>query len=725
MHHKSAAVPLNNSHALRYASDRYQTFPPQSRHGTTHTGTGQFILSPNQQDLNGSDENDSLDMNDYVVEHPYFNPARLRRILAYDGDDLVRAGSHNDEIWGGRGNDILAGGGGDDMLYGQDGDDRLFGGTGNDQLRGGSGNDILLGDQGHDQLWGGSGNDELQGNQGDDHLHGESGNDRLYGDDGNDRLYGGSGDDLLIGGAGDDYLDGGRGADIMRGGQGNDTYVVDQYKDEIIEQPCEGYDTVISSISYLLDANVEALILQEGRRINGHGNSLDNRLVGNSRHNILDGGTGADTMIGGAGNDTYYVDDINDKVIERDGEGRDTVKARVSYILPANLENLNLQDFSKGQRGMTVDANIRVYGYPTACELDYEQGNAVAGYKGTCALTAIANLSTQAGRPLSEEQVVQRAVAYQWALSDPGLDDQRRGSSNYQGQQALLKSFGIRNGIVRGYSEQKLTRLIKDGHGVLLSVNAGKLWNNPEYLADGGINHVVTLTGIACDARSGVVEGFYIADSGRGKVSDMMRYVPTTELRRCADVAGGYAIYSTEPVKLWNENINATGNAMNNTLIGNRGNNVLTGGKGNDKLIGGVGNDTYVFSRGDGCDTIIDHDATRGNMDVLKLVDLKQKNLWFGRVGNDLKIRVKASQDQILVKNWYVPGRSGMDNQIEQIQTADGLTLYNRDVDQLVQAMAAFSPPAAGQAQWSPENNSNAQILLGGSVSERVHDLTA
>lgn len=720
MPHQSNTAPLHNQQALRYTSDKARTSTSPVRPGTARTGWRQFTLSPDQQSLYGSDGNDRLDMNEYVFAHPYFNPALLRRILAYDGDDLVRGGNRNDEIWGGDGHDILTGGDGDDMLYGQDGDDRLhgdngndtlFGGTGNDQLWGGAGNDILLGNDGNDRLWGGAGNDELQGNQGDDQLYGDSGNDRLYGDDGNDRLYGGSGDDRLFGDAGDDYLNGGKGADFMRGGVGNDTYVIDQYQDEIIEQPGEGYDTVISSVSYLLDANVEALVLREGFRINGHGNHLDNRLEGNSRHNILDGGTGADTMIGGAGNDTYYVDNVNDKVIEQAGEGRDTVKSRVSYTLSANVENLNLLDFSKGQRGMMP--NMQVYGYPGACELDYEQGNAVDGYKGTCALTAIANLSTQAGWPLSEEQVVRRAIAYQWARSDPGLDDQRRGSSNYQGQQALLKSFGIRNDMIAGYSEQKMTRLIKDGHGVLLSVNAGKLWDNPEYLDDGGINHVVTLTGVACDARSGVVDGFYIADSGRGKVSDMMRYVPVTELRRCADVAGGYVIYSTEPIKLWNENIDATGNAMNNTLLGNRGNNILAGGKGNDRLTGGAGDDTYVFSRGDGRDTIIDHDATRGNTDVLKLLDLKQKNLWFERVDNDLQIRVKASQDQILIKNWYVPGRSGTDNQIEQIRTADGLTLYNTDVDQLVQAMAAFAPPAAGQIRAGSDNRDYAQVLLG------------
>jgi serralysin len=43
------------------------------------------------------------------------------------------------------------------------------------------------------------------------------------------------------------------------------------------------------------------------------------------------------------------------------------------------------------------------------------------------------------------------------------------------------------------------------------------------------------------------------------------------------------------------ENVNATGNSLDNVLIGNRGNNTLQGGGGNDRLIGDYGNDTAVF----------------------------------------------------------------------------------------------------------------------------------
>jgi Ca2+-binding RTX toxin-like protein len=59
-------------------------------------------------------------------------------------------------------------------------------------------------------------------------------------------------------------------------------------------------------------------------------------------------------------------------------------------------------------------------------------------------------------------------------------------------------------------------------------------------------------------------------------------------------------------------NINGTGNSLNNTIIGNSGNNILTGGEGNDYLVGGAGNDN--LNGGAGNDTLRG-DAGNDNID--------------------------------------------------------------------------------------------------------------
>lgn len=72
------------------------------------------------------------------------------------------------------------------------------------------------------------------------------------------------------------------------------------------------------------------------------GNTLNNVLVGNAGNDMLAGWSGADTMLGDTGNDTYLVENAGDVVFEKASEGTDTVSSRLTYILPANVENLIL-----------------------------------------------------------------------------------------------------------------------------------------------------------------------------------------------------------------------------------------------------------------------------------------------------------------------------------------------------------------------------------------------
>jgi RTX calcium-binding nonapeptide repeat (4 copies) len=111
---------------------------------------------------------------------------------------------------------------------------------------------------------------EFVGTPGPDTFSGTRADDNIAGLAGNDYLIGDAGDDTLDGGSGDDRIDGGAGADMMFGGDGND---------------------------------------------------------------VLFGGPGADRMEGGPGNDTYFVDNGDDLVIERPGEGRDVVYSSVDYTL--------------------------------------------------------------------------------------------------------------------------------------------------------------------------------------------------------------------------------------------------------------------------------------------------------------------------------------------------------------------------------------------------------
>ncbi len=114
---------------------------------------------------------------------------------------------------------------------------------------------------------------------------------------------------------GDDLYDG-RGGTVtgeVRGGAGNDRYVVSAPGLVMVEKVGAGKDTVYSSVSITLAANLEGLILQGSSGLRGTGNASGNQLAGSSGgdrlfgmggRDDLRGGGGADTLTGGLGRDT-------------------------------------------------------------------------------------------------------------------------------------------------------------------------------------------------------------------------------------------------------------------------------------------------------------------------------------------------------------------------------------------------------------------------------------
>jgi Ca2+-binding RTX toxin-like protein len=82
-----------------------------------------------------------------------------------------------------------------------------------------------------------------------------------------ENAIGGTGNDVLVGNSANNILNGGAGADNMAGGLGDDTYVVNNVGDVVTEAVGAGIDSVLSSITYTLTANIENLTLTDEARL--------------------------------------------------------------------------------------------------------------------------------------------------------------------------------------------------------------------------------------------------------------------------------------------------------------------------------------------------------------------------------------------------------------------------------------------------------------------------
>ncbi|MBC7837923.1 MAG: putative Ig domain-containing protein [Nitrospiraceae bacterium] len=420
-----------------------------------------------------------------------------------------------------------------------------------------------------------------------------------------DRAFFGNSLDNVISGDPEwlNYIDGGLGADTMIGGRASNTYVVDNpgdiIRDTYIGDIGFSVDTVMSSISYTLESNLENLTLTGTATINGSGNELNNVLTGNSAVNVLMGGAGDDTYVIGAG----------DTIVELPGQGMDLVSSDQSYILSADLENVILTGTA------AIDA--------TGNALDNvltgnSANNMLDGGAGADQLIGGDGDDTYlvgAGDTIVEQPFngIDTVIADQtFALSSDLENLILTGTAAINGignaSDNILTGNSAANVLTGGagddtYIVDGADTIVENADEGMDTVHASDNWvlasdlENLTLVGAGAINGTGNaannilagnsaaniLTGGAGDDTYRVDDGdtiIELANEGTDTVQSSATFILVPDLEHLT-LTGTAAI-------------NATGNAQNNILNGNSGANVLDGGAGADTMFGDTGDDTYV-----------------------------------------------------------------------------------------------------------------------------------
>lgn len=562
----------------------------------------------------------------------------------------------NVSVIGNTGNDVIISNAGADTLSGGEGNDYIWGGSGNDTINGGAGTDTLLGATGDDTLDGGTGADSMNGGAGNDTFYVDIAGDTVVeaSGQGTDRVFttithtlatnvetltlmgavaingtGNTLDNTINGNTADNRLDGGTGRDTLAGGLGNDTYVVDNIGDVLSELASQGTDTVLSSVTYTLAANVENLTLTGTGALDGTGNTLDNVITGNSASNTLTGGDGNDTLdgggardvlVGGLGNDTYIADNAAEVTTELAGQGTDLVRASVTHTLQANIENLTLTGAS-AINGTGNDLNNIIIGNTAA--------NTLNGGLGNDYLDGGTGADTMIGGAGGDAYVVDNASDATTEVAGGGTD---------------LVLSSVTHTLAGSVENLTLTgAATTNGTGnTMANLITGNAANN-------------TLSGLDGDDKINAGLGNDTLNGGNG--NDQMFGEDGNDVLFGNEgndlLNGGFGLDTirggngNDGIFGGGSNDILNGEAGNDNIYGDNGNDVIMGGAGNDLLAGGqlkngfsLGNDTFAWVRADVVNTAgakqgFDHVVDFGAGDK---IDFSGLSLTAGPIANVVKV---------------------------------------------------------------------------------------
>ena len=398
-------------------------------------------------------------------------------------------------------------------------------------------------------------------------------------------------------------IDGGVGADTMVGWHGNDRFIVDNTGDTVLDRGVfangaqeSTADEVHASVAFELPDNVEILRLTGSTALEARGNDLANTIDGslNAAANVLAGDLGGDRYVAGA----------NDTIVERPGEGVDTVqwsetatRVYTAADLPDNVEALALAD-TAGASGFAGDARFdRVTGNASGNALDGGAGDDILdGGAGDDVLIGGFGDDVLNGGAGYDSLRFSRGFGHDQVYGDVRFEiffDSTITPSDLLFVNGQLQIAGTTDRIEVGYAPT-----IRFSDGTFLAANdVDAMLRASHSTASSAAADM--LTGTAADDVLDALAGddFLYGRDGADTLSGSAGSDRLHGEGGADTLLGGAG---PDQIRGGAGNDSIDGQEDNDTLYGDDGDDVIAGGGGFDLLYGGAGNDTLTLAQGNG-----------------------------------------------------------------------------------------------------------------------------
>ena len=493
-----------------------------------------------------------------------------------------------------------------------------------------------------------------------------TGDDTIVGFDDANVLAGGLGRDILSGQEGDDtyVFSAGDGQDIIddNGYNDHDTLVIHGYglaethfaetvNDTLVITFANSADQIDVTNTLDLDIHdrIERIVFDDGTvltmsdvrdiLVSTQATDGDDNISSTIGDNTLEGGLGNDHLSGGEGSDTYVFNA---------GDGQDTIE----------------------DAGWDSTDKVVIHGYtPSEANFTWFDSTLIIKFSGSAdQITVIDGLNDDRhdrieqfvfddGTTLTLEDV--REIL----LNQQSTDGNDTVTGFYNGNSL---SGGLGDDTLHGLSGSD-TYVFNAGDGIDTIDDNG--WDSTDALVIHGYTPAevtysstigdtlvitfsgsgdqINIIGTLSDNRHDIIEQIIFDDSTIHSMDDVRAIMVANQTTAGDDIVDGFDFDET-----------------------------LEGGLGNDVLSGGLGSDTYVYSAGDGQDTI--EDNGRYNSDRLIIHGYSPAQAVFSREnGDNLVVTLAGGPDKITILNTLDDDR---DDEIEEIVFDDGTVLTMDDV---------------------------------------------